>query len=416
MSAIAEPPATPPAAPAAPPANTPPSPLPPPPGAFTAAALAKARTPKEPAPAAPPTPAAPAAPPAPAPVPTNNAPASPPPATPPATPATPPATPPPAAEPELPEHFSHANAGNWKKARDLIKELETKTKTYADQLKAKDEEIVKFKSKPQVDPEFQAKHEALQKERDEYHAIVERNAMADDPRFKARYDAPIERALTNVKTLAGDKGERLTALLSAPDGKWRQDAIEEVTADLTPLTVSRIGAAIEKYEELRGERTTMLADSKTQMAQAREVDAKTKAERESKAAAAREHNVNYALQKAREVDAFKPIEGDATHNEAVAANEAALKKFLTAVGTKDMTLDDFIQAPIQAAESKRLKGVVEALTKERDELKKAVAEFQGANPGMRGGGAVTAPGGETVKTPYGESRFVADAMSRIRGK
>lgn len=411
MSAIAEPPAAPP--PAAP-ANTPPSqPLPPPPGAFTAAALAKARTPK---PEMPTTPAPPTVPPTVPPL-TNHAPASPTPAASPATPATPVALAP-AVEPaaELPEHFSNANAGNWKKARDLIKELETKSKTYADQLKAKDEEIVKFKSKPQVDPEFQAKHEALQKERDEYHSIVERNAMADDPRFKARYDIPIERALTNVKTLAGDKGERLTALLSAPDGKWRQEAIEEVTADLSALTVSRIGAAIEKYEELRGERATMLADSKTQMAQAREVDAKTRAERESKAAAARETNLNYALQKAREVDAFKAIEGDTAHNEAVAANEAALKKFLTTVGTKDMTLDDFIQAPIQAAESKRLKGVVEALTKERDELKNAVAEFQGANPGMRGGGAATTPAGETVKTPFGESRFVADAMSRIRGK
>lgn len=407
MSDIAEPPAAPAPGTAAP-ANTPPAqPLPPPPGAFTAAALAKARAPKtEPVAPAP----APAPIPAQAPVtPTNNAP--------PAAPATPTA---PATEPatpaELPEHFSNANASNWKRAREVIKEWETKAKTYAEQSKVQADEIVKLKSKPQVDPEFQAKYDTLKKERDELNERDERNNMANRADFQAAYDVKMDAKVAAAKALVGDKGEQLAAILAAPDGKWRTAAMKELVADMDAYDQGQIGRVVGEHDEIRADRAARLANSKEEMKLAREVDAQRRAEHEKKATAARENNLNYALQKAREVEAFKPIEGNTAHNEAVAANEVALKKFLTTVGTKDMTLDDFIQAPIQAAESNRLKGVVEALTKERDELKKAVAEFMVANPGMRGGAANNNPAGETVPTPFGQSRFVADAMSRIRGK
>lgn len=306
---------------------------------------------------------------------------------------------------ELPKNISGAKAEDWQKLISQRDKHKTKAQALAEQLKAKDDEIVKFKTKPQVDPEVQTKLEALQKERDEFSERLERAAMENHPKFQAHFNARFEQAVNDAKAAAGDKSDQMLAILEAPASKWRKQALEEIVTGMeSEVDKATLMLAVRDYDKIRAEKKALLDNSKTEAARLREVEAQERGDREKKMAAARENNVNYALQKAREVDAFKPIEGDTAHNEAVAVNEAALKRFLTTVGTKDMTLDDFIQAPIQAAEARRLKVIVDTVTKERDELKKAVAAYQQANPGARSGGqtatATNNNGGVDDPTPF----------------
>lgn len=314
---------------------------------------------------------------------------------------------------ELPKNISGAKAEDWQKLLSQRDKYKTRAQTVADQLKAKDDEIAKFKAKPQVDPEFQAKHEALQKERDEYSALVERVSIENHPKFKAHFGARFEQAVAAAKTAAGDKADQVLAILEALPSKWRKEAW---TALLTEVENEGdkydLAAAKNEYDRVRAEKVKLLENSKGEAVRLRETEALEKAERDKQHATIRENSYQEALRAARGFEAFKTIEGNEAHNQTVAANEANLRRLITGDG---LTKEAYIGAAIQAAESVRLKGVVDTLTKERDELAKAVAEFKQATPGMRGGQpAANGTGTPIVSTPYGDSKLMGVFREGLR--
>lgn len=355
--------------------------------------------------------------------PAQIAPVTTPPATP-ATPAAPPTTPPnppatangAAAKPgddegELPKNISGAKAEDWDRLKSYLDKHKTRASTLAEQLKAKDEEITKLKLKPALDPEIQSRIEKTEKERDDLSTRLERSNIEQHPKFQAHFNARFEQVIAAAKSAAGEKSDQVLAVLEAPPSKWRKSAIGEITEGMEEVDKLQLIVAINEYDKVRAEKSQLLANSKTEMEKLRQVEAQERAEQQKQSTTLREARYAEVLKAAREVDAFKTIEGNAEHNAVVAANEAALRKFITQDG---LTFEEYANAPIQAAEAKRLKVIVDSLTKERDELKKAVAEYQGTNPAARGAQPASNGGANVVSTPYGDSLFMGKFREGIR--
>lgn len=299
---------------------------------------------------------------------------------------------------DIPENFSSAKAENWKKLREIRSNLETKIKTYEQQLKAKEDEVVALRTKPEVPKEFQEKHESILKERDTYAAIVERQAMEQDPRFQATYDKPLEAKLESAKKIVGDKGEQLASILAAPDGKWRNAALKELLSDMDAFDAGRLGTIVQQYDELRADRTNKLADSREQMKIARELDAQKRAEQQKAEQAKREERINATLKSAEKFETFKDDKA-----------QASLRKLLS--GETDW--NTFADTAIRGMDYARLEKTIEALNKELKEAKDAVTAMTGTSPGVRTG-AGQQPGPATAKTPYGNSEFMGGVLKTLQ--
>lgn len=316
------------------------------------------------------------------------------------------------AEPDLPENFSNAKAENWKRARDLIKTLNTEKKTYAEQLKAKDDEIVKLRTKPEVPKDFQEQFEATKKERDEYSALVERLNIENHPKFKAHFEPRFKAALDAAIEAAG-KERGIETILEAPKGPWRKKAIAEVLEAIGDDEVAKLSlmTAVQRYDDIRSERNQHLENSKSEAKLLRETEAKEREAREKKNKEDLNRAIATAMERASKFDAFKEIDGNEDHNKTVEANKEAVRKFLSGEAGRD----DYMDAPIQAAEAKRLRVELERVEKERDEALAAVKELRGAGPATRGSSSPMNPTGDTptAQTYYGPSKFVGKALSAL---
>lgn len=330
-----------------------------------------------------------------------------PPAEPPKEPSAPAAATPspeaPKGDDDIPESFSNAKAENWKKLREIRTRLETEAKTLRDQLKAKDDEIVKFKTKPEVPKEVEERIASITKERDDFSTRLERLAIEQHPKFQAHFQSRLDTAIEAAKGAAGAKADQVLAILEAPPSKWRKEAINALYAEMEGEGDKyALAAAIQEYDRTRTERAKTLENHKEEAKKLKLVEAENEAERRKQVAAQQDLLYQEALKVADGLDSFK---GDGADT-----NKAALQKFFKGEATKD----SYIQTVTKGLDYDRLEKDYKALAKERDELKAAVAEYQGANPGLKTGAGNQATGPAKVKTHYGDSAYMAEVLGKLQ--
>lgn len=304
---------------------------------------------------------------------------------------------------DIPENFSNAKAENWKKLREIRTRLEGETKTLRDQLKSKDDEIVKFKTKPEIPKEVEERIASITKERDEFSTRLERLAIEQHPKFQAHFQSRLDQAIESAKAAAGPKADQVLAILEAPASKWRKEAINALYAEMEAEGDKyALAAAIQEYDRTRAERSKTLENHKEEAKRLKLVEADNEVERRKQLAAAHELLYQEALKVADGFDSFKGDDGQ-TH-------KTTLQKFVKGEATKDA----YMQTVSKGIDYDRLQKHYEALAKERDELKAAVAEYQNANPGMRTGAGSQTNAPAKVKTHYGESAFMGEVIGKLQ--
>ena len=87
--------------------------------------------------------------------------------------------------------------------------------------------------------------------------------ITQHPKFKAFYDGKKNAQIEMAKKIVGaESSEQIATLLSLPDNAYRQEKIEELVGQLSPIQQSRIGSVLNSLNEIEIEREGQIEQAK----------------------------------------------------------------------------------------------------------------------------------------------------------
>ena len=119
--------------------------------------------------------------------------------------------------------------------------------------------------------------------RKEAEELSERLRLVDierHPKFKAFYENKVSTQIEMAKRIVGtENAEAIATLLKLPDNQYRQEKIEEMVANLSPIQQSRVGGVLNALNEIEVERSGQIEQAKKDY-EKYQADSKTKAEQQ----------------------------------------------------------------------------------------------------------------------------------------
>lgn len=248
---------------------------------------------------------------------------------PPAKTETPPAKP--AAEPtgedEPPEeHVSPTGARQWKewKARQTAK-YDAIAKEYADyktsmQSVTKEREALMKErddlkkaidaAKARVAPE---EVESLKKELEEVKTNLRVVNLEADPKFRSYYDNEANTRIERAKRVVGmEKAARVEELLRMPDSEWKDQQLEELGADMSPIKQTRLAAIVEELAGVKANREAEVEKWRQKGVEMEQERAARAKQAEADEAKRLEVFIDDGLAKLAQDDTLKPVWDDDT--------------------------------------------------------------------------------------------------------
>lgn len=287
--------------------------------------------------------------------------------------------------------ITSAKAADWKALKEKLKSHETLAKEWEQKHKVVATEYEEFRKKAgdvAVIEQTKKERDAIQAERDKLQSHLETVALERSERFSQFYEQKFNDALKNARDAVGAEAERIEQLMALPPTKWRKEQINAIREELSGVDQGQLDIAIAEYDRARADREAKLKDSKTNYKKLMELESERIAQEKLSMEKRREAISSSVLQLAKEYDSFKPGDNP-EHNASVAQNEEFVKKFVS--GKMEGT--DLAMIPILAVEARRYKDVVvPSMAKQIDELKAALAQYQGSNPTPSGGARVDSKG------------------------
>lgn len=301
----------------------------------------------------------------------------------------------PAAQSAKPQDEWPRNKQNWEKfvaERDKgYQEREgriTAAQKERDDLQKQIEELRRSGPSPELDK--------ITKERDELSERLRISDITNHPRFVQHFQNKIDGQISLAKGIVGtDKADKIASLLQSPAGALRDQQIEELVADLSPVSQSRIGSVINQLAQIDAERAG-------EIARAKENHATMLAEQESagKAALARaEQQFSDMISKVQKDNfIFQTKDGDEAWNTEVKNRiEAARTLMFGNPGQETM-----MQAALAAVALPALIKHGQSVLAENEKLKKQVAELSAAQPKVEQQKPSTSAG-QKVQIKFGSS-------------
>lgn len=280
------------------------------------------------------------------------------------------------------EHFKRIE-----EARDAFKTQATEAKRQVEELAAKikplEEELAKLKTTPAV-PELDelrtkaTRAEQLEAENKQLLERLETINLEHSPRFQNWWKTETEKHVKLAqRNVPADKREELGKLLLEPASTERDAAIDAIIEPLGKTAQRLINGAIEQLEMVKQTREDSLAQGSERYKQlmAKEAEERTAAQRQSQAALDR--ITQAALNRASALEAFKPIDGNTEHNEAINAR----REFVKALVAGKVDEDVAVAIPGLAFEALHLRDtVVPALRRDLDAANAIIKQLQSAGP------------------------------------
>lgn len=295
------------------------------------------------------------------------------------------------APPEVKTEESRKGWKEWKakheavlKERDEFKQKYTETETsLKQQIDQVNRELAEAK-KGFVDPK---EIETLKAEREDLRLRLKLKDVQEDPSWKGEIEQPLSAAIEDARQNAPKESRALLArLMMEPASEARNDAIEDIVRDLSPLKQFNIAQAIKTADTVNAKKSALLADQK-RLAASYEEFQRTSAERESAESRAKlESAVEAVLKQATDPEnglgVFKPV--DATPEAKSAAQEAAHKARRWA--SSDLKPDDRARLAAWAVQGEQSVKLLSAAHSEIVKLQKQIDSLTTATPS---GGAST---------------------------
>jgi len=284
--------------------------------------------------------------------------------------------------PDAPAKPDADDETKWPRTAQQWKEFK---KARAEEVQKRDEEIKALKAErdeikkkiteaPAASPEL----EALKKDRDE---LSERLRILDverHPKFAAYFQNKTQAQIDLAKRIVGTEyADTAAKLLTLPEGQFKDQQIEEMLVNLTPLQQSRFGSVLNALADIESERQGEIKRSRDNF---EKMTAEQTAAREGQVKAL-EKAFNEAAVKAQESNpVFKKRDGDHAWNTEV---EKRLETARNLFFGKGMTPERVIQAALDASALPAILTGYEAMYNENERLKSQIAELSKASPAIQ---------------------------------
>lgn len=290
---------------------------------------------------------------------------------------------------DLPEQITKdKQSENWGKARDAIKHLETERGELQTKLVDKERQLASQHTPSQ---ELNDEVARLNKRLKEYEdALVGINVDYHPDHRRKFIDGRrelVDRAAQKASAYGAD-GKKIVQAMGEPEGRMRSDMLEEALGDMKPIERDRVMAFILDAVKLDDERAELQKDpqgawNKLQTSERERIrEAQEQAENFKKSTfegALRDMPSRYFLM--RTVDPTIP--GADEHNSFVESVKANAFKLLG----PDATPQELVEASIKSQMVDRLQKHLSDSRGEVKTLLARLADYEGAEPGFRGGTA-----------------------------
>lgn len=302
-------------------------------------------------------------------------------------------------------------AGMSQKAADRFRAIEAKAHA-AEQKAARAEKL----EKELADAQERLKGaldttaaDALKKQFDEMSELLDKNAITEHPRFKAKFDIPLAKEIaTAAKLVSKEAGPEVEALLSLPETAQRNRRLNEIAGELEEVERGKFIKAIDNADRLSTERAGEVANWKVNKTRLAEV---TEAEKQQ-AVGHQKATIEKALKTVlprftddeKGVELFRKVDGNDEWNRVVESRLDNVRKLTAADLSKEDTAEMAAWA-VSGSEYRKLFLTQRVLVAR---LQEEIASLKEGEPGL---GTGTGTGGDDD-----ESGSMVDIIARMAQK
>lgn len=283
-------------------------------------------------------------------------------------------------------------AGMSPKAADRFRAIEAKAHA-AEQKAARAEKLekeladVQERLKGAIDT---TAADALKKQVEEYSELLDKNAITEHPRFKAKFDIPLAKEIaTATKLVSKEAGPEVEALLSLPETAQRNRRLNEIAGELEEVERGKFIKAIDNADRLSTERAGEVANWKVNKTRLAELSEQEK----SQAVEHRERSIEKALKSVlprftddeKGIELFRKDDGNVEWNKTVEARLENVRKLTAADLSKEDTAE--MAAWALAGSDYRKLFLTQRVLVQR--LQEEIAALKEGGPDLGSGGAGT---------------------------
>lgn len=319
---------------------------------------------------------------------------------------------------DLPEELPNKDRGeNWKKARTAIKSL-SEFKTNAEKTIA--ELQSKAQQTGQLSPEQTARLEKAEAENAQLRDAITAANVELLPEFRAKYvegaKALIGKAQEKAKAYGGDP-EALAVALHLPEGLRREQAISEAMGEnVSDLGRAKINSIIAEFDNLNEAATAERANAQQSYERLTQKQQDQRAAQEQEIEG-RKRSTFDAVTKQLQATIPTLRSVDATLTGAEDWNNGVKSAFANAerLFGPEAKAEDTVVAAIKGSDYDRVAGLLTNSLKEAGELRRQLAELQGAQPDARGSRPATKTGKDAL-LEQDPGKAYEEAMAKLRGE
>lgn len=252
--------------------------------------------------------------------------------------------------------------------------------------------------------------DALKKQSDELSELLDKNAVAEHPRFKAKYDIPLAKEISTAsKLVSKEAGPEVEALLSLPETAQRNRRLNEIAGELEEVERGKFIKAIDNADRLSSERSGEIANwkiNKTRLAEVTEQD-KAQAAQHQKATIdkAIASVIPRFTDEEKGVELFRKADGNDEWNKTVDARIDTVKKLTAA----DLSREDIAEMAAWAVGSQEYRKLFLTQRALLQRLQDEISSLKSGEPDLGDGGLHT--GGDDD-----ESGSAVDVIVRMAKK
>lgn len=275
-------------------------------------------------------------------------------------------------------------AERFKKIELRAFEAEQRAKKVAEEKEAEkaalQKEIQTLALKAAASKEEPSETEAMKKRLEELESIISKNAIAEDPRFKAKYDGQIENEINNVKKLVtAESADELTQLMVIPVSKKRNERIKEIVEELDDIDRVKVLASLERIDRVSVEKANELTKWKENKVHVDALNLRQQQEQAAKQKEIQELAIANGIAAVSSPDTglevFRKINGNDEWNAKVDARLAAAQRLVTSQELPPAKIVEMAAKSVAADEYRQMflaqRVLVKRLAEEIAELKKA---------------------------------------------
>lgn len=283
-------------------------------------------------------------------------------------------------------------AGMSPKAADRFRAIEAKAHA-AEQKAARAEKleaelgIAQERLKNAVDS---SQFDALKKQSEELDEIVQKNALTDHPRFKAKFDAEMAKKLEKAKgSLSKEASAEVEALLSLQPTAQRNRRLNEIKGELEEWEQDSFRKAVDEYDDLNQERTRELSNWKVNKLKLAELTEQEKAQATQHQKATIDKAIASVIPRFTDeekgVELFRKADGNDEWNKTVDARIDTVKKLTAA----DLSREDIAEMAAWAVGSQEYRKLFLTQRALLQRLQDEISSLKSGEPDLGEGGLHT---------------------------